>query len=426
MSLDANFAARQNPSQNSYIGYAYWGSLILVIVALMQALNNPTAINWVIEAAAGAVAFFLYKSNEKTNAVDEPVVLEQSPGTIAISDFSVFDALPLPTIMVDAQSKILQTNRAAGREFGELLIGNFLTLKFREPEMVAAFNQAVSQDAPVNFEMHERVPFERWYRVDICPIHKVDRPTQRYAILFRDISEAHNIERMRADFVANASHELRTPLASLTGFIETLRGPARNDEKAREKFLGIMLEQAGRMSRLIDDLLSLSRLEMRPNADRTEVIDITALTSQVIDALCPMAQDSGVEIERKFSMEPVRISAVRDELIQVLENLIENACKYGKSGGKVAVSIDIPQIGGGKEVIISIRDFGPGIAAEHIPRLTERFYRATPNTGAVQKGTGLGLAIVKHIVSRHKGRLVIQSKPENGSTFAVHLPVGDK
>ena len=139
-----------------------------------------------------------------------------------------------------------------------------------------------------------------------------------------------------------------------------------------------------------------------------------------------MALESGVEIERKFGAAPVKVSAVRDELIQVLENLIENACKYGKSGGKVAISIDVPETGGGKEAIISIRDFGPGIAAEHIPRLTERFYRATPNTGTVQKGTGLGLAIVKHIVSRHKGRLAIQSKPGNGSTFAVHLPIGDK
>ena len=424
MSLDANPAARLKASQNGFIAYAFWAAVLVALLALIQALANSSAMSWALEAVAGAVAALLYKV--KAIAVTEasaPVAVDATT-TAMPSDFSVFDALPLPTIMVDIQSKILQTNRAAGREFGQLLIGNFLTLKFREPEMVAAFNQAVDQDAPVNFEMHERVPFERWYRVDICPIHKVGLPTRRYAILFRDISEAHNIERMRADFVANASHELRTPLASLTGFIETLRGPARNDVAAREKFLGIMQEQAGRMSRLIDDLLSLSRLEMRTNVDRSEVIDIAALTSQVVDALCPMALESGVEIERKFGAVPIQISAVRDELIQVLENLIENACKYGKSGGKVAVSID--ESDDGREVIVSIRDFGPGIAAEHIPRLTERFYRATPNTGTVQKGTGLGLAIVKHIVSRHKGRLVIQSKPGTGSTFAVHLPIGDK
>lgn len=426
MSLDANPAARDKVSQKRLLGYAFWSSMLVALLVLIQALANPSAMNWMLEAAAGAVAALLYQVRAQAGTEANITVAEDMSATTMPGDFSVFDALPLPTIMVDIQSKILQTNRAAGREFGQLLIGNFLTLKFREPEMVAAFNQAVAQDTQVNFEMYERVPFERWYRVDICPIPKVDQPTRRYAILFRDISEAHNIERMRADFVANASHELRTPLASLTGFIETLRGPARNDVAAREKFLGIMQEQAGRMSRLIDDLLSLSRLEMRPNADRTELIDISALTSQVIDALSPMALESGVEIERKFGSAPVKISAVRDELIQVLENLIENACKYGKSGGKVTVIIDVPQIGGGKEVIISIRDFGPGIAAEHIPRLTERFYRATPNTGAVQKGTGLGLAIVKHIVSRHKGRLAIQSKPGNGSTFAVHLPVGDK
>jgi two-component system phosphate regulon sensor histidine kinase PhoR len=225
---------------------------------------------------------------------------------------------------------------------------------------------------------------------------------------------------MRADFIANASHELRTPLASIAGFIETLRGPARNDATARDQFLQIMQNQTGRMARLIDDLLSLSRLEMKPYLKPGTEVDLRQTIDSVIDSLAPLASENGVVIERDFAAGPLVVPGDRDELFQVFENLLENACKYGQSGGHVTVSIADGEDGQGVDV--SIRDYGPGIAEEHIPRITERFYRVDVESSRTQKGTGLGLSIVKHILTRHNARLSIKSEVGKGAAFTVHLP----
>jgi two-component system phosphate regulon sensor histidine kinase PhoR len=250
----------------------------------------------------------------------------------------------------------------------------------------------------------------------------VGHGTDLYVLVFKDQSEARRIDRMRADFIANASHELRTPLASIAGFIETLRGPARNDPAAREQFLQIMQNQTGRMARLIDDLLSLSRLEMKPYLKPGTEVDLRQTIESVIDSLGPMARDNGVVIERAFAAGPLNVPGDRDELFQVFENLLENACKYGQSGGRVVVSMargnDKPEPG----IDVTIRDFGPGIPEEHIPRITERFYRVDVETSRTQKGTGLGLSIVKHILTRHNARLSIKSEVGKGAAFSVHLP----
>jgi two-component system phosphate regulon sensor histidine kinase PhoR len=213
---------------------------------------------------------------------------------------------------------------------------------------------------------------------------------------------------------------LRTPLASIAGFIETLRGPARNDAKAREQFLQIMQTQTGRMARLIDDLLSLSRLEMKSFSAPAEPLDLKGLIDGVIDALRHLAADNGVEIERVYPDEPVALRGMRDELIQVFENLLENAIKYGQDGKRVVVTVEMGQGTAGPRV--TVRDFGPGVPEEHIPRLTERFYRVDVDTSRTQKGTGLGLAIVKHILTRHDARLTIRSKVGEGAAFTVHFP----
>jgi two-component system, OmpR family, phosphate regulon sensor histidine kinase PhoR len=230
---------------------------------------------------------------------------------------------------------------------------------------------------------------------------------------------------MRVDFVANASHELRTPLASLTGFIETLQGPAKNDPNAREQFLGIMLDQARRMKRLIDDLLSLSRIEMRAHVVPDTEVDLTAIVRHVIDALAPVAIENEVDVRLTVPSTPVILPGDRDELVQVASNLIENAIKYGADGKRVDVTIE-PDANaqGAPGMILSVRDFGPGIAAEHLPRLTERFYRVDVKESRERKGTGLGLAIVKHIVQRHRGRLSVESVVGQGATFQVRLPSG--
>ncbi|MEY9144420.1 signal transduction histidine kinase [Bradyrhizobium elkanii] len=231
---------------------------------------------------------------------------------------------------------------------------------------------------------------------------------------------------MRADFVANASHELRTPLAALSGFIDTLQGPAREDARARERFLGIMHTQATRMARLIDDLLSLSRVELSAHVRPEASIDVVPIIRQVADGLEALASERQVEIEVGLPQAPVMIAGDREELLRLFENLIENALKYGASGGRVIVSLNQAASGasgeGAPEIRVMVRDFGPGIAPEHLPRLTERFYRVDVGDSRNQGGTGLGLSLVKHILNRHRGRLLIESVPKNGATFTACFP----
>jgi two-component system phosphate regulon sensor histidine kinase PhoR len=228
---------------------------------------------------------------------------------------------------------------------------------------------------------------------------------------------------MRADFVANASHELRTPLASLSGFVETLQGSARNDPTARDRFLGIMAEQARRMSRLIDDLLSLSRVELNEHLHPQQAVDLVPIVGHVCDTLSPLARERGVELVLSRGAERLAVLGERDELIRVFENLVENALKYGASGKRVEVTLVSESSGGRGEAVVTVRDFGPGIAAEHLPRLTERFYRVDVETSRAEGGTGLGLAIVKHILARHRGRLAIESEPGRGAAFTVRIPL---
>jgi two-component system phosphate regulon sensor histidine kinase PhoR len=217
---------------------------------------------------------------------------------------------------------------------------------------------------------------------------------------------------------------LRTPLASLSGFIDTLQGSARDDAQARERFLGIMKAQAHRMARLIDDLLSLSRIELKAHLQPTTPIDLAAIVRQVADGLQTLARDRGVEIAIAKPGSPLVVRGDRDELIRLFENLVENALKYGAPGKRIDIALGRePGPKGGEEAVVSVRDYGPGIAPEHIPRLTERFYRVDVAESRAQGGTGLGLALVKHIVARHRGRLGIDSTPGTGATFTIRLPL---
>ncbi len=392
--------------------------------AAANLLAEPTAANCLYAALASVVIYLVWHlapTESDGAALDGDGARNESDRLIRFSQLD-FDALPLPMLIVNANAQIVSANSTATKEFGRFDNGVPLLLRFRSPEMRRALESAMHNRQPIHFEMHERVPLERWMRVDICPVRDEQDTIAKFLILFRDFSESHRLDRMRADFVANASHELRTPLASISGFIDTLRGPAKDDVTARDRFLGIMQEQATRMSRLIDDLLSLSRLEMRSLTDEAMVLDLVSVADEAIDSMQPVASESGVEIERHFAGGPFLIRGMRDEIIQIVENLVENACKYGKQGKRVVLEIKQRKIDDTGEVILSVSDFGPGIDAEHLPRLTERFYRASANSGSVQKGTGLGLAIVKHIATRHRGRLSISSQLGKGSTFAIYLP----
>jgi two-component system, OmpR family, phosphate regulon sensor histidine kinase PhoR len=294
--------------------------------------------------------------------------------------------------------------------------------------VLGGIDQVLSSGVLQRIEYSERVPTERTFEVHIGPLRSdpLGIGLQSGVVLvFRDLTSARRLESMRADFVANASHELRTPLASLLGFIETLQGPARNDPGARERFLDIMREQAQRMKRLIDDLLSLSRIEMRAHVAPSETVDLTSIAAQMVETLAPLARDRGVAIRARLPEHPLPVLGDRDELLRVMENLIENAVKYGESGGKVDVELmRIPGRGdaGLPRAVLSVRDYGPGIAPEHLPRLTERFYRVDVAESREKGGTGLGLAIVKHIVNRHRGHLDIASEPGQGARFAATFP----
>jgi two-component system phosphate regulon sensor histidine kinase PhoR len=242
-------------------------------------------------------------------------------------------------------------------------------------------------------------------------------------ITIHDESEQQRLLEMRTDFIANASHELRTPLASVRGFIETLQGPARHDEAARNRFLSIMAEQAERMTRLIDDLLLLSRVEEKANLKPTGQVRLNELLNDVVRSMTPAANERGITMTVEPETSSLLAKGERDELFQVFHNLIENAVKYGKEGGSVKVlMIENDRDPGKKRVSVTVSDDGPGITPEHLPRLTERFYRVNTELSRRVGGTGLGLAITKHILNRHQGELSVDSIVGQGTTFKVVLP----
>lgn len=369
-------------------------------------------------AGVAAVAAFAPQGTRVTRRAELAAASHEA--TInRLSALRLAAAVPDPLIVFDSTGIIVHANPAAEATFGAVLRGVDLLLRFRAPEMQALIRSTLSGDpSGLAIDYAERLPIERLFRVSASA---VGDGTGLFVLVFKDQSEVRRIDRMRSDFIANASHELRTPLASIAGFVETLRGPAKDDPKARDRFLAIMHEQTSRMARLIDDLLSLSRLEMKPFVRPGETADVVAVANGVAEALSHLAADAGVAIERDFPAEAVLVPGSRDELTQVLANLLENAIKYGRSGKRVVIAVRPADPARG-EVDVVVRDFGPGLAEEHIPRVTERFYRVEVDSSRTQKGTGLGLAIVKHILTRHNGRLSITSQPGQGATFVVHLP----
>jgi two-component system phosphate regulon sensor histidine kinase PhoR len=338
---------------------------------------------------------------------------------------AVLTALPYPVIALNRRDEIVALNKEAGALAPALRRGESVLLGLRAPEVIEVMRRARASGSAERAELFERVPVERWYEVIAMPLSPPhDTAAHLLLLTFEDCTPLRRVEQMRADFVANASHELRTPLAALSGFIETLQGPAREDAAARERFLAIMHVQATRMARLIDDLLSLSRIELKAHLRPEHEVDVTAIVRQVSDGLQGLAKERAVEITIAGPSWPLIVPGERDELLRVFENLIENALKYAASGKRVEVELARPEIGGGRqEARIAVRDYGPGIAAEHLPRLTERFYRVDVADSRAQGGTGLGLALVKHILNRHDGKLTIESAPGHGATFTVHLPL---
>jgi two-component system phosphate regulon sensor histidine kinase PhoR len=266
------------------------------------------------------------------------------------------------------------------------------------------------------------VPVPRELLAQVMPMEPALADGGRVVVLLSDRTRERAVERMRADFVANASHELRTPLASLIGFIETLRGPAEDDPAARARFLAIMAEQSERMRRLIDDLLGLSRIELaehQPPVGRAPLAEIARAEAAALE---PLLRGRRVALAQELDEGAVAAPADADQLAQVIRNLLENAVRHGREGGEVRLSVARAEAGGRPGVALAVADDGPGIPRQHIPRLTERFYRVDRGRSRAAGGTGLGLAIVKHIVNRHRGQLSIESEEGAGARFRVWLP----
>jgi two-component system phosphate regulon sensor histidine kinase PhoR len=339
---------------------------------------------------------------------------------IALLD-AVISGMPDPVVVLGQDGRVIAFNAQASAIAPALRRGEPASIALRMPELVEAIRSANLSGRAQRIEFSARLPSPRWSEAFVAPVAVAGEASGRAGIVVitvHDLTPIRRVEEMRADFVANVSHELRTPLAAIAGFIDTLQGPARDDPAARDRFLGIMQAQAWRMARLIDDLLSLSRIELRAHQRPDTPVDLALIVKHVVDGLQTLARDRNVAIEVSAPSEPLLVPGDHDELTRLFENLIENGLKYGASGKRVDIAL--ASLAG--EAVASVRDFGPGIAAEHLPRLTERFYRVDVGESRAQGGTGLGLALVKHILNRHHGRLTIDSKEGEGATFTVRLP----
>ncbi len=326
----------------------------------------------------------------------------------------LLEQLPMPVMLLDGAQRVLFANQAMRGVLGPGLDRKRVSQVLRNPEVLVAITGAgLGESSDVPFTMSGTV--ERYYQAYAARI-SVSPPVT--VLLLHDLTMVRRSEQMRADFIANASHELRTPLAAVTGFIDTLRGHAKDDEVAREQFLEIMAIETARMRRLIQDLLSLTRIEMNEHVPPEGRVELEGVVRQAVAALAPLAADDGITMVVDAAPGLPPVLGDHDELVQLFQNLVHNAIKYGREQGRVTVTLGLQD----GQLSAAVRDEGAGISPSAIPRLTERFYREDVKRSRERGGTGLGLAIVKHIVNRHQGRLGIESRQGEGSVFTVFLP----
>jgi two-component system, OmpR family, phosphate regulon sensor histidine kinase PhoR len=390
---------------------------------------------------AGAAMLYATR-NARPAAIVAPEARQASPS--GAPDLApLLEALPDPAILIDRNARVLGANAAARRQMAFQPQGQHLTSFMRHPDVLDAVHAAIAEGATRAVEYETAAGIERHTRCTVAP---VNWGAERGAMLvFNDQTARISTERLRADFLANASHELRTPLASLTLLIETIAGPAREDPVQRGKFLTMMQVQAERMRRLIDDLLSLSRIELDEHVPPSDRADLAVAAQEVCDLLAGVSAEKEVRFELSLPEHGARVVGERFQLVQVVQNLVDNAVKYTPRGGLVRVEVGL---GGDREETIEragrrwpeagrfvtlnpataanrsyyfvrVEDAGPGIGRQYLPRLGGRFFRVERELGEERGGTGLGLAIVKHIVNRHRGGLLVESRPGRGSAFAA-------
>lgn len=437
-----------------------WGAAIAAGIAvvimgsgLASNLWLPVAA-WVAFSASLGVRYWLSSGREWAKPVERLVKSEIGAKETELSTLrlarGVAQALPEPLFILDAGGLIEHANPAAEEFIGvKALEGRHFAAALRAPNVFEAAEAVAKGEPPHAVEFTTAGAVERHCRAFIAPIGDA-RPVDRVLVFVRDLTSERRVEQMRADFIASASHELRTPLASLLGFIETLKGHAKDDPDARDRFLAIMQAQAERMQRLVSDLMSLSRIELHEHVPPRDIVDLAALAEDVLDSLRPVLDQSAAIVDfENLEGGPLRVIGEHDELFQAIQNLVDNALKYGgdpamikvkagrglspsiaEAGGDVAFRAgDGPaqiaaRLGAAPEdlVFIQVRDFGPGVERSALPRLTERFYRVSVDRSKKAGGTGLGLAIVKHILNRHRGGLQLESRPGGGTAFTCYLP----
>src|SRR5271157_4753924 len=419
MSLDDDLMTPRKSGWRGVRLVAVTTAIVFGGLVLLDALAIGYAVaGFALVAAAAVLAM---RVGQETGRLARPVAVSERSGDPLEA---VVAGLPDPAIALDRNGRVLALNERARSLAPALRRGELVSLALRMPELNEAIGRAYARGEEQRIEYSERVPRDRWFEAIVMPVRREPNSNKPNLVLmvFHDLTPLRRAEEMRADFVANASHELRTPLAALSGFIETLQGSARDDAKARERFLAIMQEQARRMARLIDDLLSLSRIELNAHRRPDKPVDLVPIVRQVVDGLETLSRDRGVGVNVEAE-NALLILGDRDELVRVVENLVENALKYGAPGKRVDIRLAPGTSAEGEpEAQVAVRDYGPGIAPEHLPRLTERFYRVDVTESRAQGGTGLGLALVKHILNRHRGRMTIDSTPGAGATFTVQLP----
>jgi two-component system phosphate regulon sensor histidine kinase PhoR len=407
-----------------------WCIAVGVVAALAALHVLPPVGMWFLAGVSVAAAVLFSLISKRAKRISGTVSAAQSDQMLALLPplaREVLERLPDPLMLLDSAGRVIFANGAMVAVVGTDTQRKHVSAVLRTPAVLQAIDRTAASGESAAIDFSFRVPVERHFQAYVTRIEQTPRLT---AVLLHDVTAAKKAEEARADFVANASHELRTPLAAVTGFIDTLKGHARDDEGAREKFLDIMGVEAGRMRRLIDDLLSLTRIEQNEHVPPSGEVDIVDVMRDAAAALQGLARLDNVTIVVGDAPELPSVVGERDELIQLFQNLLHNAIKYGKPGGKVCIGFSLAPSSAtpagrrspGSLVAISVKDDGEGIPREAIPRLTERFYRVDVKRSRERGGTGLGLAIVKHIVNRHNGRLQIESKAGEGSTFTILLP----
>jgi len=426
---------------------AAWAAAALAaLAALLAMLSNAAAA--VLMLLAGAAAFWAMREGRRFVISSSG---DDATGLVGLDELApLLEALPDPALLVDAESRIVGSNAAARRQMHFEARGQFLTSILRHPDVLEAVHAAVREAETRAVEYETPAQVDRHTRCYVAPVTwGADRAAM---LVFHDQTARISTERMRADFLANASHELRTPLASLTLLIETLSGPARDNAADRTRFLAMMAVQADRMRRLLDDLLSLSRIELDEHVPPSDRADLAAVTQEVASALAGVASERNITLDVHLPDQPVIVVGERFQLAQVVQNLLDNAVKYTPDGA--AVRIEVAASGDREEVVaqagrrweeagrvalltpaaaanrsyayVRVEDCGPGVSRRFLPRLGERFFRVERETGDERGGTGLGLAIVKHIVNRHRGGFLVESQQGRGSAFAAYVELAEE